>query len=428
MQTETKNEIVSKVDSFNGINIYRIETGIFKTGSVNIFFHDNLNEKNVTKNALLPAVLRRGCEGLPTLQDIALKLEQLYGSVFDCSVAKKGERHVIHFYIEHISDKYASKEDELFKNSFNLLLDIIYKPVLENGVFKKEYVDQEKENLKRLIQSRVNDKVNYAIDRCFEEMCKEEPFSIYEYGRIEDLEDINEENLYEHYKMIIENHPMDVFITGDTDETLIYDAVEKLKSLKRNNISELDKSIVTQAGTEVKEITEKMNVNQAKLSIGFRTGISSDDEDYYSLLVYNGILGGGMHSKLFQNVREKESLAYYIFSRLEKFKGLMIVSCGIDFNNKEKTINIIKEQMDEIKKGNISDYEYDSTIKSIETGMKSLRDSQIRMVDFYLSQTIAGTNDYIDTIIEKCKKVTKEDVIKIANKVSLDTVYFLTAN
>lgn len=428
MQTETKSEKFSKVDSFNGINIYRIETGIFKTGSINIFFHDNLNKENVTKNALLPAVLRRGCEGLSTLQDIALKLEQLYGSIFDCGIAKKGERQIIHFYIEHISGKYASEGDELFKNSFDLLLDIINKPVLEKGVFKKEYVEQEKENLKRYIEGRVNDKVNYAIDRCFEEMCKDEPFSIYEYGRVEDLENINEENLYEHYKKVIESQPMDIFITGDVDDALINEAVEKLKSIRRGKISELDRSIINQAGTEVKEITEKMNVNQAKLSMGFRTGISPDEEDYYSLMVYNGILGGGMHSKLFQNVREKESLAYYIFSRLEKFKGLMVVSCGIDFNNKEKTVNIIKEQMDEIRRGNISDYEFNSTIKSIETGMKSLRDSQISMVDFYLSQTIAGTKDYIDAVIEKCNKVSKEDVIRIANKINLDTVYFLTAN
>jgi predicted Zn-dependent peptidase len=141
--------------------------------------------------------------------------------------------------------------------------------------------------------------------------------------------------------------------------------------------------------------------------------------------VYNGILGGGIHSKLFQNVREKASLAYYIFSRLEKFKGLMLISGGVEAENRDKTVDIVMSQLDEIKKGNISDYEMNSTLKTIETGMKSLKDNQLHIVDFYLSQFIVNTNDDFDTIIEKVKKVTKDDVVRVAGRIRLDTVYFL---
>jgi len=175
-----------------------------------------------------------------------------------------------------------------------------------------------------------------------------------------------------------------------------------------------------------KDVTEKLNVNQGKLSLGFRTNTSPDSSDYYALVVYNGILGGGIHSKLFQNVREKASLAYYVFSRLEKFKGLMVVSSGIEIENRDKALGIILEQLEQIKAGNISDYEYETTLNVIETGIKSLKDNQISIVDFYLSQTVAGTNDDFSSFIEKIRKVKREDVIRIAEKIKLDTIYFLT--
>jgi len=170
-----------------------------------------------------------------------------------------------------------------------------------------------------------------------------------------------------------------------------------------------------------------MSVSQGKLSLGFRTGTAPNDNDYYSLLVYNGILGGGIHSKLFQNVREKASLAYYAFSRLEKFKGLMVISSGIEIQNRKMAEDIIMDQLKEIENGNITDYEYSSTLKAIETGIKSLKDSQLHIVDFYLSQVVGGTEDTLDGIIGKIKKVTRQDVIDISKRIKLDTVYFLTA-
>jgi len=170
-----------------------------------------------------------------------------------------------------------------------------------------------------------------------------------------------------------------------------------------------------------------VSVNQGKLCLGFRTNTPPGSKDYYKLLVYNSILGGGLHSKLFQNVREKAGLAYYAFSRLEKFKGLMVVSCGIEIKNKDKALEIIYKQLDEIKNGNISDYEYEASIKSIETGIKSLKDIQLQIVDFYLSQYIAETDDTPDDVIENVKKVTKKDVVDIAERIKLDTVYFLTS-
>ncbi|HHW48611.1 MAG TPA: insulinase family protein [Clostridiaceae bacterium] len=431
-------ERARKVSSFNGIDVYQIRTGKFKTNSINIFFHDDLKKENASKNAMVPAVLRRGTVSLPTFKDIALYLEELYGASFDCGVIKKGERQIIHFYIEFVSDEFIKGEDNLFEKAFNLLYDIIAKPVLENGIFKNEYVEQEKNNLKNLIESRINDKVQYAVDRCYEEMCKGEPFEIYDYGAVEDVGKIDSKSLYEHYLNFIRTYPAQVYICGNVADDVMHKAIQMLENLRVENktLQEGGKKINVLKGVspdsfnksevKTKNVTEKLNVNQGKLSLGFRTNTPPDSNDYYALVVYNGILGGGIHSKLFQNVREKASLAYYVFSRLEKFKGLMVVSSGIEIENKDKALDIILDQLEQIRAGNISDYEYETTLNVIETGIKSLRDNQISIVDFYLSQTVAGTNDDFKSFAEKIRKVTKEDVIRVADKIKLDTIYFLT--
>lgn len=419
---------VLKIASFSGINVYQIKTDKFKTNSVNIFFHDNLNRENASKNALLPAVLRRGSVNFPTIQDISLYLEELYGATFDCGVSKKGENQIIQFYLDFISDKYAKGEADLTEKAFDMLFEIVTNPVTENGVFKKEYIQQEAKNLKELIESRVNDKVQYGVDKCLEVMCEDEPFGIYDYGTVEDIDTINERNLYEHYKYFLETLPIYVFISGDINEEKTGYIIDKLKKIKRRDIKNIQPVNVERHVSKVREVTEKMNVNQAKLSIGFRTNIAPSSENYYKLMLYNSILGGGIHSKLFQNVREKNGMAYYVFSRLEKFKGLMVISAGIEISNKDKAYDVIVKQLEDMKNGNISDYEFESSIKSIETGIRSLKDSQLQIVDFNLSQIIAGTEDTPDDIIEKVKKVSKQDVMDVAKYIEMDTVYFLTSN
>ena len=419
---------VLEIASFNGIKVYQIKTDKFKTNSVNIFFHDNLSREKASKNALLPAVLRRGSVNFPTIQDISLYLEELYGATFDCGVTKKGENQIIQFYLDFICDKYASGETDLTKKAFDLLFEIITNPVTENGVFKKEYVQQEAKNLKELIESRVNDKVQYGVDKCLEVMCENEPFGIYDYGTIEDIDTINESNLYEHYKYFLETLPVYVFVSGDINDEKIGYIIDKLKQIKRGEIKNIQSANVEKHVSQVREVVERMNVNQAKLSIGFRTNIEPNSDNYYKLMLYNSILGGGIHSKLFQNVREKNGMAYYVFSRLEKFKGLMVISSGIEISNKDRAYDVIVKQLEDMKNGNISDYEFEASIKSIETGIKSLKDSQLQMVDFNLSQIIAGTKDTPDDIIEKVKKVSRQDVMDIAKYIEMDTIYFLTSN
>lgn len=427
IRTNNVGENLTKIMEINRIDVYNVKSNRFKTNTINIFFQDNLNTESVALNALFPSVLRRGSEGLPTIKDINLYLEELYGAVFDCGIVKKGEKQLIHFYFEYISDKYTSEGDRIFEKALSFLMNMIYKPALQEGSFNEKYVEQEKNNLKMLIESRMNDKVQYALDRCYELMCIDEPFGLYEYGTVNQIKSITADELYKHYKEKVSSLPVDIFITGELSDKDIEVLKSHLNNIKRGTPKSLMSSIVKQFVDKVRYYEDAMDVNQAKLSLGFRTNITAKEDDYYALLVYNGILGGGMHSKLFQNVREKAGLAYYVFAGLEKFKGLMIIGSGIDIKSRDHAKELILKQLEEISIGNISDYEFESTIKSIETGIQSLKDSQLQVVDFYLSQLISQTHDTLETLLDKIQRVTKKDVIDISKKMQLDTVYFLTA-
>lgn len=421
-----ENEKAVKVYSGEGLEIYKIPFDKFKTNTISIYFHDDLTKEKAALNALLPAVLKQGSEKYPTRKDISIKLQELYGSIFEGGVSKKGELQLLYFYLETIRDSYANKDEKLAEEAFETMFEVLTKPNVIDGGFDDALVDVEKTNMKNYIESLLNDKMGYSMERCIEEMCKEEAFGIYELGRIEDYDKIDGKVLYQHYLKVLSELPVSIYITGQAEDSLINKVKDAFLSLKKANLKITKKTSFSDAPENTRYIEEKMDVNQGKLCMGFRTNVSPSSDDYYSLMVYNSILGGGLHSKLFQNVREKEGLAYSAFSRIERFKGLLVISAGIEMFNKDKVIDIINVQMEDMKKGNISDYEFSSSIKTIESSINSMKDSQISLSDFILGQNILGTSETLDSVIEKIKKVTKEDIIKISKVVIADTTYFLT--
>lgn len=408
----------------NGINIYVHSTPKFKTTTFCMFIHQNLARETATKTALIPFVLKRGSKSFPTSRKMNLFLEELYGTSMGGDILKRGEIQIMQFFMETVNHNYIDDKSILIKG-LTAFKDMILDPLVEDGGFKEDYVNQEKEILKRNIESLYNDKFNYAIERCFQEMCKDEAFSIYKYGNVEDLELIDNKILYNYYKECISHCPIDFFVLGDVDEEEITDLIEDIFSFERKEITQVNPDFVSKFIEKPNYVEEKQDVNQGKLTMGFRTNTRYSDRDYYSLMVYNGILGGGTHSKLFQNVREKASLAYYAFSRLEKNKGLMLISCGIEFDDKDRAIDIINQQLEDIRKGNITDYEFDSTIKSLVNSYKEAADSPSMIISLYLDSIINGTQRTTEDIIENLYKVSKADVINVAEKICLDTVFFL---
>lgn len=416
---------MQEININSNITLKYIPMSKLKTTTMGVYIHRPLCECEASLNALLPYVLRRSCKKFPSTEAIAKELESLYGASLGGTVIKRGEDQIIYFDLETISEKYALQNEKLLLELTKLMLCILFEPDADENGFSAKIFEQEKNNAKDRILALVNDKRSYASIRCQEEMCQSDNFAISRLGTTEGIDSITAKSLYDHYKKIISSSPIDIYICGEADTSGIENLIKEYTKNMEFTTPKLPQTKILKKSSQKKDVSEEMDVTQGKISIGFRTNIAPTDRDSAALTVFNSIFGGGAHSKLFNNVREKLSLAYYASSQLEKYKGLLIVNAGIEFENFEKAYKESLSQLEEIKKGNISELEFDSSIQSIINSYNSFYDDQRYMQNFYLGEHIAGTNRDIESAKEAILSVTIEDVKSVANKLELDTVYFL---
>ena len=368
-------------DIKEGIRLHKIKTNKYKTNLMSVFLTSKLSRDDITKKALILTVLRRGTNNLKTQEEISKKLEELYGASFDCGIDKLGDKHVLKFYVESLNEQYLYQKEDILSQSLNILFDIVFNPLLENGVFKQEYIDEEKQNLRIIIEGQKDNKAAYATQRCIEEMYKEKPYGLYKYGYVEDLEKIDSKNLYETYLNLIKTCKIDIFVSGDFDEKTLEEKVksnQQISKLEPRKVEYLDEESESSNTQEENVVRENMQISQGKLNIGL--DVLSDNKSAVS--VYNAILGGGANSKLFQNVREKASLAYSAGSIYIKPKSKIIIKTGIEHKNYDKALQIIKEQIDDMKNGKFSDEDIQHAKELIIASFKAMQDEQDSEISF----------------------------------------------
>lgn len=409
---------------FDGVDLHIINTPKFKTNLMSIFFNIPLERNTITKAALLPAVLKRGCSSYPTLRDLSRKLDDMYDSSFSAGVRMKGDGEVLYFTVEYISDKYIN--ENLSVQVAHLLRDIIFSPLTEDNGFLNSYTDSEKINLKNAILGLVNDKKEYSEFKCREAMFGGEGYGMFEAGYVEDLDDITPQNLYEFYLDVLKTSKIDIFLSGDITSDVTNTIQETLSSFFVPRKSTYIESKIADASLgEVKMITEDADVVQSKLCMGLRCGVDPVSDEYNSLMLANCIFGGSPFSKLFNNVREKLSLAYYAVAKTSKFKSVMMISSGIQTENFQAAYDEIMLQLKKMQNGDIEDFEILAAKKYLKNSFNSMNDSLRGMEDYYLSQVIMGTNQSIDALIQDVYSVDKHQICNVMKKVTLDTVYFL---
>ena len=353
----------------------------------------------------------------------------MYGASFDCGIEKTGDNHIIKFYLEALNEEFLPEKEELTQKCINILLDIVTNPFVENNGFKQEYVDGEKENLKQIINGKIDNKARYSLDRCVEEIFKGEPYGLYKYGYVEDLEKITPQNLYEYYKDLIKNCKIDIYYSGIFDN----DNTEKIieKRLQENNIEPRKAEYVInnemtekKQKSESKTVEESMDVAQGKLVLGLQID-DNNKNSRFAASVYNAILGGGANSKLFQNVREKNSLAYTASSSYIRTKNVILVHCGIDIDKYEKALETIKEQIEDMKKGNFTDKDIEDAKKLIISSVKSISAEQDTEITYDYGQELSNEHTTIKDYQQNIEQVKREQIVDIANKININTIYFL---
>ena len=401
-----------------GIKLHTIDTDKFKTNLIAVFMTTKLSRENVTKNAVISALLRRGSKTMPSQEEISKQMEEMYGASFDCGLDKTGDNQVLKFYLETVNDNFLpQKGEDMLKLSVEKLLEIVFNPYLENESFKPEYVEQEKSNIKQRIEAKIDNKARYSMDRCIEEMYKEEPFGLYKFGYIEDLEKMDGKNLYEYYKKLVETCKIDLFVSGMVQDDM-NEIVCNNENIKKLQERTPDYVVPKQINKDLPEkeniVTESMEVTQG-----------NKEEARYDALVYNSILGGSANSKMFQNVREKAHLAYVASSTYLRYKNNIFVNCGIEIGNYEKALELIKQQINDMKKGVFTEEDIKNAKKGIIASIKTIDDEQDTGITYYFGQELSQNEVSLEEYMDKIEKVRKEDVIHVAENVAIHTIYFL---
>ncbi|MGO0061645.1 EF-P 5-aminopentanol modification-associated protein YfmF [Brevibacillus fluminis] len=423
--TASTKEILFETSHVNEMNLHILSTDKFKTTTIVLLIQQPLAEETVTKTALLSMVMKRATARFPETRLLREHLDFLYGAIFDVDVTKKGERQILQVYMEIPNEKFLSEQTPLLEQAIQLVGEVVTQPYLENGKFAEKYIRTEKESLRKRIESIVDDKMRYANQRVTEEMCAGEPFGLPVNGRIADLAEIDGAVLHAHYEDLLAHYPIDIFVVGDVGAEQVKSYIQTYINVNGRQVKAFTVKSAPKHVTKTREVIERLDVNQGKLNIGCRTQISYPDDDYPALLIANGVLGGFPHSKLFVNVREKASLAYYAVSRLESHKGILMIMSGIEVGNYEKALLIINEQLKLVQAGQISEQEMAQTKATLINQFRELLDSPRMMVDFTYNGILSGRTRRLGELLDELTHVTVDQVKAVAGKIQMDTIYLL---
>ena len=406
-------------------NIYKINSEKFKSIYFSINFTMPVNKRQISENALLSAVLGKSNKKFKTQKEIQMYLYSLYGANFDIGIEKFGDLYNIEFRGECINKKYLPNNTDVVNEVLEFLYDAIYNPNVLNGAFDEEVVEREKDFILNKIREVKDDKLRYGIRKMEELMCKDEPFSTYVYGDEDDIYKITSSDLYKRYNEVISNSCITFIISGNL---LGYEDIEeKVNNIFNNKlVSKLNykELIYNQKLNHIQEVVEEsQQTTQSVLSYGLRIN-NPNSNDFYKLSVYNALLGGTPSSKLFQNFREKESLAYTVRSRYYRFKDIIIIYAGIQKENYEKAKLVLENEINKIKDGEISDEEFEASKKSIISDLKEWNDSKIALSKMFISNLFSLKNDSLtlEQMVDKFEKVTKQDIIDIARKITIEKI------
>jgi predicted Zn-dependent peptidase len=409
-----------------GFALHVIPTRRFKTVTLRLVLRRPLDALS-TAAALMESLLRRGCRGYPTMRIINQFFESLYGASFSSDVSKLGDQQAIAFSLRVLNDRFAPRPIRAVEQALDFLARLLSAPTKERGLLRRDYFEQERENLRRFLEGMINDRPGYALLRAVEVMCKDEPYGIPEYGRLEDLPGLTVESITSLHSQCIELAPIDLFVVGDVDSASLRRAVARAfkRALRRKRVSPLPGTGRPPAPERPREVVEELEVEQARLILGWRAGVSTADDEYPALVTANGIFGSFPHSRLFRIVREEAGLAYQAGSFLDSEKGLLVASLGIDAGAFEKARDLAIRQWDAIAAGKIERDEFDKTRSVLLHHYRSRGDSPGAMIQEVLEGVHSGRRWPAHRLMTDIAALDPAQVAAAARRARLDTVYLL---
>ena len=407
-----------------GITLHCFRDDRFKQNLLTLQLVRPVKRPENAMNALIPDVLLRGCRTAPDLRSITLRLDDLYGASVGALVRRAGDYQMTGLACSFISDRYTLEGESLLEPMVDFLRELLLDPALENGVFRKDFVESEKKNLIAAIEAQRNDKRAYASSQMLKKLCANDPFGLPRLGEGEDVAAIDAASLYAHYQVLLAQSQIELFYVGDRQPEDLAALLTKLFRQIPRNFTALPVQTPLCPG-KPGEHTETLDVAQGKLCLGFTTPITNRDPDFAAMQVCNVILGAGMTSKLFTNVREKLSLCYDIGSGYYSSKGIVTVNAGIDWEKETQVREEISKQLQACAQGDISPEELQAAKEALCSGLRSTLDSPGAIESYFSISLLGGLNMTPSEHMEKVCAVTAQDAARAAATVQLHTRYLL---
>ncbi len=420
-------EVIQK-ELLPGVTLTALRTGKFKSSCLSLTLLAPMDRRNVTANALLPSVLRRGSQVHPDTQSLSAALDELCGGTLEASVRQQGETQCVGFIGSFLDDAFSPDGAPILEPAAALMGELLLQPVVQNGAFRADYVSGEGKNLADRIRAQINDKRQYAIRRLTEQMCEGEPYGLDKLGFADEAAAVTPQQLWERYQTLLRTAPIVLYYCGSAPVERVEAALrEALRGLpERAAVSAPARAAGARAVEKVRFFEDALDVTQGKLALGWRTGgITIHSGEYPALLVLNAVYGGTTTSKLFMNVRERLSLCYFASSMLDKQKGLMLVSSGIEFDKVDQARQEILSQFQACVQGDFTDQELEAARRAVVSGLTACEDSQGLLEFYWQAQAAALLCQKPDELAQSVEQVTKEQVVEAARKMELDAVYFL---
>ena len=412
------------ISLLSGITLRCFPDHRFKHGCLSIQLVRPMCREEAALNALLPAVLLRGSAQHPDLRSITLHLDDLYGASVGTLVRRVGDWQTTGLYCSFIEDRFAMAGDAILSPMVDFVKELLLQPTLEQGVFRKDFVESEKKNLVSTIESQLNDKRAYAMEQMLKRMCAEDSFGMPRLGETEQVKAITPEALYDHYCKVLKESPIEICYVGAADEKAVAGLLKSVfKSLNRSYVNPPAQTAFS--GGTPGDHEQTMDVSQGKLCMGFCAPVTTRDKDFVAMQVFNMIFGGGMTSKLFANIRERMSLCYAIGSGFHGSKGILTVSAGIDSNMQETVRAEVLNQLDACRNGNISEEELTAAKQALRSSLVSIQDSPGAIENFYATAALSGLPLTPEEYIRAVEETTVDQIACAARQLQLHTVYFL---
>lgn len=407
----------------SGVYLHLLPEKKYKTIRINIRFSQVLREDNSTLRTLLASVLETNAKNYPTQRHVSQVLADLYGASFGINVGKKGTRHIVTVSMNLVNDKFLT-EKNITQKAISFLKEMLFAPNITNDLFHEETFLREKENLLSYLKSVYEDKQTYSSLELQKLYFKDPAQGIPSFGLKKQLEKVTNAQLVEAYTEMIEEDKVDILVVGDVTEEEMVSLFSEFPFKEREEA--IEKVTYQQEFSPViREKQERQEISQAKLNLAYRVKSSSVSEDYFTAVIFNGLFGGFPHSKLFLNVREKESLAYYASSSLDTFRSYLSVQTGIEGKNRDHVLHLITEQLESLQRGEISDLELLQTKANLKNQFLMTQDSPQGQMELYFRQVFLNECITEEMWLEKLEAVTVEDVSQYAKDVRLESIYFL---